>query len=138
MKSLLYIYLACAITSACHRKLATEAVSDPLVESTPIEKSSSTVAGSMPPCIQRKIDSIKQQPAWNPPLQVNEYEYDGRKVYLFSANCCDQFESLLDANCNYICAPSGGFTGKGDRKCTDFGQQAKHLRLVWKDERARK
>ena len=91
-----------------------------------------------PACIQSKIDSIKKLPVWNPPAEVHEYEYNGRKVYLISADCCDQFNSLVDENCNYICAPSGGFTGKGDRKCIDFHEKATHTRLVWKDERVRK
>lgn len=75
---------------------------------------------------------------FNPPAEINEFEYDGRKVYLVSADCCDMFNSVYDDQCNYVCAPSGGFTGKGDRKCIDFNQQAKHLRLIWKDDRTRK
>ena len=30
----------------------------------------------------------------------------------------DDYDNLLfDDNCNYICAPSGGFSGAGDGKC---------------------
>lgn len=89
----------------------------------------------MPSCIQQKITEIKAQPRWNPPAEINEYEYNGKKVYLVTANCCDQYITLVDASCNYICAPSGGITGSGDGKCKDFFQVAKHIRLVWKDER---
>lgn len=87
------------------------------------------------PCIQEKIEAIKAQPRWNPPAQVDEYLYNGKKVYLFSSDCCDQYNILYDAECNYICAPSGGLTGKGDGKCTDFKETAQHLRVVWKDPR---
>ncbi len=89
----------------------------------------------VPSCIQNRIDAIKREAKWNPPAEVNEYLFNGKKVYLFTADCCDQFITLVDASCNTICAPSGGITGKGDGKCTDFYETAKHLRLVWKDQR---
>jgi hypothetical protein len=107
----------------CQRKMLTEA--------------SASVPG-IPTCIQQKIDSIKQLPVWNPPAEIVEYEYGERKVYLISANCCDAYSVAVDSNCNYVCAPSGGFTGKGDRKCVDFFEKAKLVRLVWKDERGGK
>jgi hypothetical protein len=74
----------------------------------------------LPECIQQKIEAIKAQPKWNPPAQVDEYVYQGKRVYLFSADCCDQYTQAFDENCNYICAPSGGITGKGDGRCADF------------------
>jgi hypothetical protein len=91
--------------------------------------------GGTPACVQQKIDSIKQQPRWNPPAQVDEYEYKGKRIFLFSSPCCDQYNIAWDGNCQYVCAPSGGLTGKGDGKCADFNNAAKHIRLVWKDER---
>ena len=109
---------------ACHRKMSTEA--------------DVAVVNDVPACIQQKIDSIKQLPVWNPPAEINEYDYGERKVYLISANCCDFYSIAVDSNCNYVCAPSGGFTGQGDRKCADFNEKAKLVRLVWKDERVRK
>lgn len=90
---------------------------------------------TLPVCIQQKINEIKAEPKWNPPAEVNEYLYNGKHVYLFSSNCCDQYTVLYDENCNPLCAPSGGLTGTGDNKCTDFLQKAKHIRLVWKDDR---
>ena len=89
----------------------------------------------IPSCIQQKIDQIKAVPKWNPPAEVNEYIYQGKQVYLFSADCCDQFNELFDSNCKYICAPSGGITGKGDMKCNDFSSTAQFVKLVWKDPR---
>jgi len=90
---------------------------------------------SIPSCVQLRISEIKIDGRWNPPAEVNEYLYNGKKVYLFSADCCDQFLSLIDSSCNTLCAPSGGITGKGDGKCPDFYQKAQHLRLIWKDDR---
>lgn len=89
----------------------------------------------IPICIQQRIDSIKKEPQWNPPATVEEYTYKGERVFLFSADCCDQFSTLVDKNCNTICAPSGGITGKGDGKCNDFNEIAKLVKIVWKDER---
>ena len=90
---------------------------------------------AIPTCIQGRIDSIKALPRWNPPAQVDEYFYNGQRVFLFSSDCCDQYNYLYTETCDMVCAPSGGFTGAGDRKCQDFGQTAKHIRLVWKDPR---
>ena len=90
---------------------------------------------TIPVCIQQKIDQIKKEPKWNPPAEVNEYSYNGKKVYLFSSPCCDQYNNLYDSDCKLICAPTGGYTGKGDQKCLDFSDTAKHIKLVWKDER---
>jgi hypothetical protein len=93
------------------------------------------VVAGIPTCIQQQVDSIKAQPKWNPPAEIDEYVYDGRTVYVVSAPCCDIYNKVVDANCNYLCAPSGGITGKGDGKCKDFQQQAKFVKVVWKDER---
>ncbi len=94
-----------------------------------------TCREKIPACVAKKIEEIKSQQKWNPPAEVNEYEFEGRTVYLFSSDCCDQYNMLYDKDCNPICAPSGGITGKGDMKCPEFGEKAKHIRLVWKDDR---
>lgn len=99
------------------------------------EKCPKGKAQNIPACIQQKIDQIKKEPKWNPPAEVHEYNYKGKRVFYFSSNCCDQYNVVYDENCNYVCAPSGGYTGKGDRLCDDFDSTAKEIRLVWKDER---
>jgi hypothetical protein len=99
------------------------------------EECADKTSGGIPKCIQAKIDSIKSVPKWNPPAEVNEYSYQGKRVFLFSSDCCDFFNPLFDSNCNYICSPSGGITGKGDMQCTEFSKDAKFVKLVWKDNR---
>jgi len=89
----------------------------------------------VPPCVQDKIQAIMQQPKYNPPATVYRYIYMDKYVYLFSSPCCDQFNYLYDKNCNIICAPTGGFTGKGDGKCANFKQMASDETLIWKDDR---
>ncbi len=92
-------------------------------------------ATGIPSCVQLKINTIKAQPKWNPPAEVSEYIYQGKQVYLFSADCCDQYHQLYDEHCNVLCAPSGGLNGKGDGKCPDFSSAAQFKRVAWKDSR---
>lgn len=89
----------------------------------------------IPVCIQPKIDSIKKLPRFNPPAEITEYIFNNKRVFLFSADCCDFFNLLFDENCQYVCAPTGGITGQGDFKCPYFTKNAKMVKLVWKDER---
>ena len=89
----------------------------------------------IPVCIQARIDQLAKEPKQNPAAEVNEYNYNGKRVFLFNSPCCDQFNYLYDADCNTLCAPNGGYTGKGDQKCNDFADKATHVKLVWKDER---
>lgn len=90
---------------------------------------------SIPSCIMEKIETIKNQPKWNPPATVEEYMYKGKTIYLFSSPCCDRYNEAFDQNCNYVCSPSGGYTGKGDRKCEDFKDAAQFVKVIWKDDR---
>lgn len=85
----------------------------------------------LPDCISKEIDAIKQHKEQNPPIAIREYEYDGKRVFFYEADCCDQFDELYDMNCNIICSPSGGFDGVGDGKCADFGKNAKMVKVIW-------
>lgn len=98
-------------------------------------KNCSKSKDQVPDCVQQKIQQIQSQPKWNPPAEVNEYTYQGKRVFLFTSDCCDRYIELYDDNCQYLCAPSGGLTGKGDNKCSNFYNEATHVRLVWKDDR---
>ncbi|HEX8460319.1 MAG TPA: hypothetical protein VF623_02770 [Segetibacter sp.] len=131
MKYLLFYIFYTVLVFSCNSKIKPN-------ESNVAEVKSTTKDSAVPSCIQYKIDSIKSQPVWNPPAEIHEYEYNGKRMFAMSAPCCDFFNTVFDENCNYICAPSGGFTGRGDGKCTDFFKVGKHVRLIWKDERDRK
>jgi len=137
MKLLLLYFLTVLFAFSCSNKISPDNSSTaPVTIAESVIQPSNDV--SIPICLQQKIDSIKSQPVWNPPAEIHEYEYNGRKMFALSAPCCDFFNTVVDENCNYVCAPSGGFTGRGDGKCTDFFKVGKHIRLVWKDERERK
>lgn len=94
-----------------------------------------TTADCPPAKIQAKIAELKAQPKANPAYEVWECKYQGQKVYLVSADCCDQFVTVYDACLNLLCAPSGGFTGRGDGQCPDFNEKATDKKLVWRDPR---
>lgn len=87
---------------------------------------------SIPSCISKLIEEAGKDIPPTTPLQVDEYIYNGIKGYLVTAPCCDHWNIFYDEQCKMICAPSGGFTGKGDEKCPDFTANAKHVRVVWK------
>jgi hypothetical protein len=90
------------------------------------------VNDSIPPCVRKIIDDATKDIPPTTPLQIDEYSYQGKKGYLVTAACCDHYNVFYDENCKMICAPSGGFTGKGDEKCSDFNATAKHIKLIWK------
>jgi hypothetical protein len=85
----------------------------------------------VPACIKNKIDSFKLKEAHEKPQRVLEYMYKGKKVYYVVMPCCDFYNEVYDANCNFMGAPDGGFTGKGDGKLPDFFAEAKSEKLVW-------
>lgn len=81
-----------------------------------VEKNAETV----PECIQEMITEISSQKVANPPIHIYRYTYNGQTVYYMTSKCCDIPSNLYDENCNRICSPDGGITGKGDMKCLDF------------------
>ncbi len=84
---------------------------------------------SIPACMRREIIGFGK--ATNAPIAIDEYEYKGKKVYLFTADCCDQFNTLYDENCKALCSPSGGLEGSGDHQCPDFSKEAKLVKNIW-------
>ncbi len=92
---------------------------------------------TIPAAIQKKIDDIKKADVQNPPTVVYSYDYKGEKVFYFSAPCCDRYSDLFNAKGEIICHPDGGFTGKGDGECSDFGEKRANEVLIWKDERGK-
>ena len=87
----------------------------------------------LPACVQKMIDDAKKEEPPMPPVQVDEYSYKGKKVYLFTSQCCDFYNLVYDDSCKNLCAPNGGFTGRGDGKCPDFDSTAKRVRTIWKN-----
>jgi len=97
------------------------------------EAEETAATDSIPACVRKIIDDAGKDIPPNTPVQVDEYLYKGKKTFLITAHCCDQYNVLYDENCTMICAPSGGFSGKGDEKCPDFSASSKHVKLLWKN-----
>jgi hypothetical protein len=93
-------------------------------------KKSQEVAG-LPSCLQKQLDDYDKNAVSNKPIQIDEYTYKGKRTFLVTADCCDQYNNLIDEECNQLCAPSGGLDGGGDRKCTDFDSTAKLVKKIW-------
>ncbi len=85
--------------------------------------------------LDKLIDQIKNEEVTNPPSSIWRYEYKGRTVYFRPQICCDMFSYLYDENGNIICAPDGGFTGRGDGRCPDFFSERTNEKLIWMDKR---
>ncbi len=88
----------------------------------------------VPDCVEKKIRKIQKASAQNPPAEAWQWKVDGKTYYYFNSSCCDQFNYLYDEKCNVVCAPDGGFTGKGDGNCPTFSGTIEK-KLVWKDMR---
>lgn len=43
--------------------------------------------------------------------------FAGKRGYLIPSPCCDRFDFLYDSKGAILCAPSGGFGGRGDGSC---------------------
>lgn len=64
--------------------------------------------------------------------RIMKVSYEGKPAYLFIAPCCDRFNDLHDADGRRLCAPSGGFSGQGDGKCSGavrYGSAASQPKL---------
>jgi len=86
-----------------------------------------SITPDAPRCFKNLIRTSKPQPK-----EISSYLYNGKTVYLVDSDCCDFYNSLYDADCNYLCAPSGGITGKGDGKCSDFADRATNQKVIWR------
>lgn len=75
---------------------------------------------------------IKERAFKSKKLTVLRYEHDGKIYYLTSSDVTDGLSSLYDSGGNYICAPSGGITGRGDGQCPEFVRKdLKNGTIIW-------
>jgi len=90
-----------------------------------------------PACIKKLISTIQTKDVWNPPARVFKgSHYKNSDLYFVPSRCfdCDSMSQLYDENCNIICHPSGGPTGKGDEKCPT-NVTLNEFDMIWKDDR---
>ncbi|WP_236614051.1 DUF6970 domain-containing protein [Nafulsella turpanensis] len=89
----------------------------------------------VPTCVIERIERLKSEPVRNPPAYVASYQYGGATVYYVPSAAGDQMSQLYNEECELICQPDGGLTGRGDGKCADFFEQRTHERILWRDDR---
>jgi hypothetical protein len=66
---------------------------------------------------------------------VETYSYKDKQVYYLLADCCDRFNEVLNENGDFICAPTGGISGKGNYQCPDFLSEAQAKRVIYKAQK---
>ncbi|MEK7224175.1 MAG: hypothetical protein AAB221_00645 [Bacteroidota bacterium] len=115
MKKLLLFLLVWVMITGCTNKTAKD----------------KPLNSSVPACLQETIKALEKGKETNAPVQIDEYFYNGKRVFLYTADCCDQFNVAYDEDCNPVCAPSGGMEGGGDHKCEDFSTAARWVTLIW-------
>src|SRR6218665_3039248 len=91
-----------------------------------------------PAWLEAKIQHYQAAALTNPPRSVTRYRYRDATVYYVPAKCCDQMRELFDDRGQALCAPDGGFTGRGDGRCADFRTTKGEAQLIWRDSRVRK
>ena len=92
-----------------HRRLH-RAVAGLLVEQWPIREPLLDEMGeATDPCVEIKGAS----------QVTGKVIYAGKPFYLIASPCCDKFDYLYDTKGVILCAPYGGFTGRGDGSCPE-------------------
>lgn len=89
----------------------------------------------MPVCVKERIESLKSEPPRNPPAYVASYVYKGSTVFYIPPAAGDQMSQLYNGECELICQPDGGITGRGDGRCSDFFDQRTNEKILWRDDR---
>ena len=97
--------------------------------------SAAQVRNELPGWINALIRKFEAEEVGNPPRSIWQYEYKGQIVYYLPEQCCDLGSELYSRQGTKICSPDGGYAGIGDGKCSDFLDQRKNEKLIWKDSR---
>lgn len=114
--------------------LASVAVAGSASEQIPAEEATER----HPAWIDELISRYKAADVANPPASIIRYTYKEAPVYYVPPRCCDIPSRLHDVDGNILCAPDGGFTGRGDGRCADFRSAARDRTVIWQDTRQRK
>ena len=93
--------------------------------------------GKDPNWVNKWISEKQIQPVENPPASISRCIYKDETVYFIPSECCDNYSNLYNKDNKIICAPSGGITGHGDGRCTDFSLDKNNCELIWRDSRSK-
>lgn len=84
----------------------------------------------LPSCVVDIALGKTMEPLQSVPEYVLGCENQEETTFYFASGCCDLLNMVLDEQCNYICAPDGGFSGNGDTKCMDYFSTVDCM-LIW-------
>lgn len=85
----------------------------------------------LPPLLQKRTQSAQRLQ----PQQIWSLNYEGKAAFYVIEGCCDRMNTLHDGAGYARCAPTGGLTGKGDRRCPAPLPPREQMRLVWEQAR---
>ncbi len=91
-----------------------------------------------PKWVQDLAARLQSEPVANPPAFLIRFDYQGTFYYYLPPRCCDIPGALFDSEGKVMCAPDGGFTGRGDGRCPDFVRELKNGVKIWEDRRNRR
>lgn len=87
----------------------------------------------LPAWLEAKVAEWERQDAYSAEgAAIERLQYHGATAYLVYSGCCDQYNTLYDANGREICSPSGGITGRGDGQCPTPQDPGTKAVVVWK------
>jgi len=69
--------------------------------------------------VKKEIAAFEKRTNETPSHVTLKVVYAGKQAYLIPSPCCDRFDFLYDSDGVILCAPSGGFGGRGDGSCPE-------------------
>jgi len=85
---------------------------------------------SLSECALDLIAMAEDPASQSAPQAIWKQETETTTYYYVAMGCCDMFNPLYDIECEYVCAPDGGFTGTGDGTCPDLDEVIEST-LIW-------
>jgi hypothetical protein len=93
------------------------------------------VPAGLPEWLKEQVHAYATAPLGAAPESVWQFDLEGKPVYYIPAPCCDQYDRLFAADGSFLCAPSGGLTGRGDRRCPGILPKRDEMKLIWQHPR---
>ena len=69
--------------------------------------------------VREQIAAYEMPTTQNSSRVTRRVTSEGKRAYLIPSPCCDRFDYLYDSKGAILCAPSGGFAGRGDGSCPE-------------------
>ena len=119
------------LASSCAKPVAIPAMPAPVPE----DPAAPPVDPSLPIWLRERIAGYQQSTFRSSPLRVMKFKHGWQTYYYFSGLCCEQLNPITDDDGDYVCAPTGGWTGDGDNKCPKSFPDEEGMTTVWEDSR---